>query len=75
MKSPDKSWSRSYSLYVLVILMMVYMTSQTDRFVLGIASYQVSHDLRIGHMTCYRNQSYDSDCGSTNCTDYLNQTL
>ena len=55
--------------------MMVYMTSQTDRFVLGIASYQVSHDLRIGHMTCHRNQSYDSDCGSTNCTDYLNKTL
>ena len=54
---------RYYAVYVLVILMLLYLTSQTDRFVLGLTSYRVSHDLRIGHMTCYHNESNeDSDC-------------
>ena len=62
---------RHYSVYILMVLMLVYLTSQTDRFVLGLTSYHVSRDLRIGHLTCFYNESnVDTQCRNNNCSSY-----
>ncbi|XP_003387988.1 PREDICTED: uncharacterized protein LOC100638137 isoform X1 [Amphimedon queenslandica] len=67
----NRASKRYYSVYILMVLMLVYLTSQTDRFVLGLTSYHVSRDLRIGHLTCFYNESNEgTQCGNNNCSDY-----
>ena len=47
-----------YSLYILVVLMVVYLLNQLDRFVLGIAGKSVARDLQFGKLSCFLNSSY-----------------
>ena len=47
--------SRLYSVLVLLVLMLVYLMNQLDRFVLGIAAQSVSRDLDFGQMGCFYN--------------------
>lgn len=61
--------SRPYALYVLLILMIVFLLNQTDRFILGVCSEELSDDLEFGGHECLVNQS---DIGNnvscnTNC--------
>ena len=49
--------ARPYSLYILLILMIVYLLNQLDRFVLGIAGRNLSRDLNFGGMDCFLNFS------------------
>lgn len=46
-----------YSLYVLVVLMVVYLVNQLDRFVLGIASQSLSSELGFSQFACFANTS------------------
>lgn len=58
-----------YSLYVLVVLMVVYLLNQLDRFVLGIAGKSLARDLHFGQLGCYldsTNYSYNS-CDISTC--------
>ena len=60
---------RPYALYVLLILMIVYLLNQTDRFILGVCSEEISRDLEFGERECLVNQSgigYNVSC-DTNC--------
>lgn len=61
--------SRPYALYVLLVLMIVYLLNQADRFILGVCSEEISRDLQFGERECLVNQS---DIGknvscNTNC--------
>lgn len=60
--------ARPYSLYVLVVLMVVYLLNQLDRFVLGIAGRSLARDLDFGTVSCFLNTSNmsRSSC-ATNC--------
>lgn len=49
--------SRPYALYVLLLLMIVYLLNQTDRFILGVCSEEISRDLEFGKRECLVNQS------------------
>ena len=49
--------SRPYALYVLLVLMIVYLLNQTDRFILGVCSEEISRDLQFGERECLVNQS------------------
>ena len=42
-----------YALYVLLVLMVVYLLNQLDRFVLGIAGRSIARDLQFGQLGCY----------------------
>lgn len=53
--------ARKYSLYILLILMIVYLLNQLDRFVLGIAGRSLARDLQFGSRSCFVNDS--SICG------------
>ena len=59
--------ARPYSLYVLLILMVVYLLNQLDRFVLGIAGKSLSTDLKFGDRSCFLNISGTSNT-TTNVT-------
>ena len=48
---------RPYSIYVLVVLMIVFLLNQLDRFVLGIASKSLARDLKFGSSACSLNTS------------------
>lgn len=48
--------NRPYALYVLLVLMTVYLLNQTDRFILGICSKEISSDLQFGEHKCFVNQ-------------------
>ena len=61
--------TRPYALYVLVTLMIVYLLNQTDRFILGVCSQEISRDLQFGERECLVNQvvigdnvSCDANC-------------
>ena len=61
--------NRPYALYVLLILMIVFLLNQTDRFILGVCSEEISRDLQFGERECLVNQSglgYNVSC-DTNC--------
>ncbi len=45
--------ARPYSLYVLGVLMVVYLTNQMDRFLLGVASRDIAHDLHFAQFGCF----------------------
>jgi hypothetical protein len=60
--------ARPYSLYVLVVLMVVYLVNQLDRFVLGIAGKSLAGDLHFGSLGCY----LDPTNVSTSSCDYAN---
>lgn len=49
--------ARPYSLYVLLVLMVVYLLNQLDRLVLGIAGESISRDLQFGALGCSVNVS------------------
>jgi len=63
-------WRHPYTLYVLMVLMVMYLLSQTDRFILGVCSEELSRDLRFGNQECLVNESAiggnnvscDTDC-------------
>jgi len=59
-----------YSLYILLMLMVVYLLNQLDRFVLGIAGRSLAKDLEFGSRSCLRNVSLvdnGSGCSGTSC--------
>jgi len=63
--------AQPYSLYILVILMVVYLLNQLDRFVLGIASKDLVRDLKFGEKSCFLNTSeLDSNLS---CSTYCNE--
>ena len=70
--------SRPYSLYVLLILMVVYLINQMDRFVLGVVSTSLAEDLQFAHQSCFPNLSTplprNMSCVGA-CTDIRNQSL
>lgn len=49
--------ARPYHIYVLGLLMLVYLVNQMDRFLLGIASRNIAHDLHFAQFGCYPNTS------------------
>ena len=49
--------NKPYALYVLLVLMIVYLLNQTDRFILGVCSEEISEDLEFGKLECLVNQS------------------
>jgi len=61
--------SRPYALYVLLILMIVYLLNQTDRFILGVCSEEISRQLEFGKRECLVNQSAigENISCNTNC--------
>ena len=59
---------RPYSLYVLLILMIVYLLNQLDRFVLGIAGRSLSRDLKFGSLNCFLNASELSNTTNVSTT-------
>lgn len=66
---------RPYSIYVLVVLMVVYLLNQLDRFVLGIAGRSLSRDLKFGDRSCYLNESdgfFNGSNVSTSCLAHCN---
>ncbi len=64
--------ARPYSLYVLLVLMVVYLLNQLDRFVLGIAGKSLARDLHFGTLSCYLNSSSSSNVSS--CDTECNAT-
>ena len=65
---------RGYKVYVLVLLMLIYLVNQMDRFVLGVGSRGISHDLKFGEMTCHSNLSLANGSCQDECTTLRNQT-
>lgn len=61
-----------YSLYILLILMIVYLLNQLDRFVLGIAGSSLARDLQFGSRSCFLNtSSVDTTAAcATMCNNY-----
>lgn len=59
--------AKPYSLYVLVVLMVVYLLNQLDRFVLGIAGKSLAKDLHFGTLSCYLSTSNISTSCDINC--------
>ena len=55
-----------------MILMVMYLLNQTDRFILGVCSEELSRDLQFGTQECLVNESAiggnnvtcDTDCHS-----------
>ena len=66
-----------YSVYVLLILMIAYLTNQTDRFVLGIASDKISSDLGFGAQECFPNLSWvgsiNNGSEKSHCSDHCSE--
>ncbi len=60
--------ARPYSLYVLLILMVVYLLNQLDRFVLGIAGRNLSRDLKFGDLSCFLDVSDFSNVTNVSTT-------
>jgi hypothetical protein len=48
--------SSLYSLYVLFILLMVYLTNQLDRYTLPIVTSSSGYDLQYGDVYCIKNK-------------------
>ena len=63
-----------YKLYVLLLLMLMYLVNQMDRFVLGVGSRGISHDLEFGAMTCHPNASLVNGSCQDECSSVHNQT-
>ena len=70
--------AKPYSLYTLLILMIVFLHNQLNRFVLGIAGKSLAKDLQFGKKSCYLNTTYmadftnDSTC-DTMCNGFHNE--
>ena len=81
--------SSLYSLYVLFILLMVYLTNQLDRYTLPIVTSSSGYDLQYGDVYCIKNKQipaklfkeYDIPknitdiCGNKKYKDEFNETL
>lgn len=52
--------SSLYSLYVLFILLMVYLTNQLDRYTLPIVTTSAGYDLQYGDRYCFKNRQLPS---------------
>lgn len=69
--------ARSRSLYGLLILMVVYLINQMDRFILGIASKQIGRDLHFAQFACFPNTSSpppdNASCVGA-CTSFKNES-
>lgn len=52
--------SSLYSLYVLFILLMVYLTNQLDRYTLPIVTTSAGYDLQYGDKYCFKNRQLPS---------------
>lgn len=61
---------KAYLFYVLVLLMIVYLINQMDRFILGIASRRISIDLEYGSLGCYANDSHHNETCNDSCVTY-----
>ena len=68
-----KLW-RAYKLYVLLVMMVLYLINQMDRFVLGIGSQSISQDLQFGEMSCHPNASLSNGSCQDECSKLHNQT-
>ena len=65
---------RGYKVYVLLLLMLLYLVNQMDRFVLGVGSRGISRDLEFGEMTCHSDISLANGSCQDECTRLSNQT-
>ena len=65
-----KKRRKVYLFYVLVLLMIVYLINQMDRFILGIASRRISIDLEYGNLGCYANESHHNQTCNDSCMTY-----
>lgn len=52
--------SSLYSLYVLFILLMVYLTNQLDRYTLPIVTPSAGYDLHYGDIYCFKSRQVSS---------------
>ena len=73
---PFLKGTRPYSLYVLVVLMLVFTLNQKDRFLLGVTGDAVVKALRFGDYSCSPNKSNVSGSGScdSSCAKLRTQT-
>lgn len=73
--SQPRHWVRRvYKLYVLLVMMTLYLINMMDRFVLGIGSQRISHDLQFGEMSCHSNASSSNGTCQNECSTLRNKT-
>ena len=69
--------ARARSLYGLLVLMVVYLLNQMDRFILGIASKEIGRDLHFAQFACFPNTSSpppdNTSCVGA-CTSFKNES-
>ena len=69
--------ARARSLYGLLVLMVVYLLNQMDRFILGIASKEIGRDLHFAQFACFPNTSSsppdNASCVGA-CTSFKNES-
>ena len=65
-----EKWPRSYSIYVLIWLTIVYLINQMDRFLVAISSKNVFKDLDFGTQGCLpigALKAVNGSCASVYC--------
>ena len=62
---------QAYKLYVLLVMMMLYLINQMDRFVLGVGSRAITSELKIGDIVCHSNLDHNlsSPADNGSCQD------
>ena len=65
--------AKAYSLYVLVILLLIYVLNQLDRYALSITSVEIAQSLKYGDKSCLPLPGFPKNI--SNLCKNLNQTV
>ena len=60
---------QAYKLYVLLVMMILYLINQMDRFVLGIGNRAITSELKIGDIVCHSNPDHNPSHNLSSPTD------
>lgn len=57
-----------YPVYVLIVLLLVYLLNQLDRYAIGVTSMYIAQDMHWGDKDCILNMSYSrEEAGNITC--------